>query len=168
MDTGQSRGEYRYFRVECPAEIHPKYNKPKPDNHCKPLNPTPVNVTIVYGGSHFAINSPIKPNSLTPPEKRWGLRELTHVIVAGVNTPKTNSKCSAEKQKAIEARNFTQKLILDKSVTLQKIITRKFTGHVIADVILDGGESLADKLIKEGLGQYSYGGEKESWCLDKK
>jgi len=35
---------------------------------------------------------------------------------------------------------------------------------VVAEVFLDGGESLADKIIGQGLGREYHGGARVGWC----
>jgi len=73
-------------------------------------------------------------------------------------------KCDAEKQKAIEAREFVKGLILGEVVFLENVKHGKYAGRVVAEVFVDGCESLADKIISQGLGREYHGGAREGWC----
>jgi len=93
-----------------------------------------------------------------------GLEAKASVRVDGVDTPEIRGKCDAEKQKAIEAREFVKGLILGEVVQLENVKHGKYAGRVVAEVILDGGENLADKIIQQGLGREYHGGSREGWC----
>ena len=73
-------------------------------------------------------------------------------------------KCEAEKQKAIEARDYVKNLTLDKVVYLENVKHGKYVGRVVADMKLESGESLAEKIISQGLGREYHGGSREGWC----
>jgi endonuclease YncB( thermonuclease family) len=73
-------------------------------------------------------------------------------------------KCEEEKQKALEARDYVRSLILGEVVQLENVKHGKYAGRVVAEVILDGGENLADKIIGQGLGREYHGGRREGWC----
>jgi endonuclease YncB( thermonuclease family) len=73
-------------------------------------------------------------------------------------------KCEEEKQKALEARDYVRSLILGEVVQLENVKHGKYAGRVVAEVILDGGENLADKIISQGLGREYHGGKREGWC----
>jgi len=55
-------------------------------------------------------------------------------------------------------------LILGEVVQLENVKHGKYAGRVVAEVILDGGENLADKIIQQGLGREYHGGRREGWC----
>ena len=94
------------------------------------------------------------------------------VRVQDVDTPEKGSlaKCQGEKNLANRATQFTLMKIQEAKkrgyqVTFENIRWDKYGGRVVADVYL-GGDSLADLLIREGLGKkYTGKGPKPSWCL---
>jgi len=111
-------------------------------------------VIKVYDGDTFTVEAYPWP----------GLEAKASVRVNGVDTPEIRGKCEAEMQKAIEARDFVKSLILGEVVFLENVKHGKYAGRVIADVKLDGGDNLADKIISRGLGREYHGGARESWC----
>ncbi|TDJ52194.1 MAG: hypothetical protein E2O42_00395 [Nitrospina sp.] len=93
-----------------------------------------------------------------------GLEAKVSVRIDGVDTPEIRGKCDAEKQKAIEAREFVKGLVLGETIFLQNVKHGKYAGRVVADVKLEGGGSLAQKIIDRGLGREYHGGRREGWC----
>ena len=59
---------------------------------------------------------------------------------------------------------FVKGLILGETVTLENVKYGKYAGRVVAEVFLDGGVSLAEKIISQGLGRVYHGGRREGWC----
>jgi len=116
--------------------------------------PISAKVIKVYDGDTFTVEAYPWP----------GLEAKASVRVDGVDTPEIRGKCDAEKQKAIEARDYVKGLILGEVVQLENVKHGKYAGRVVADVILDGGESLADKIIQQGLGREYHGGKRARWC----
>ncbi len=116
--------------------------------------PISAKVVKVYDGDTFTVEAYPWP----------GLEAKASVRVDGVDTPEIRGKCDAEKQKAIEAREFVKGLVLGEIVQLENVKYGKYAGRVVAVVILDGGENLADKIIGQGLGREYHGGRRESWC----
>lgn len=94
------------------------------------------------------------------------------VRVQDVDTPEKGSlaKCQGEKNLANRATQFTLMKIQEAKkrgyqISFENIDWDKYGGRVVADVYL-GGDSLADLLIREGLGKkYTGSGPKPSWCL---
>ena len=111
-------------------------------------------VINVYDGDTFTVEAYPWP----------GLEAKASVRVNGVDTPEIRGKCDAEKQKAIEARDFVKSLILGEVVYLENVKHGKYAGRVVADVKLEGGGSLAQKIIDRGLGREYHGGRREGWC----
>ncbi len=68
--------------------------------------PVAAKVVKVYDGDTFTVEAYPWP----------GLEAKASVRVNGVDTPEILGKCEAEKQKAIEARDFVKGLILGKTV----------------------------------------------------
>ena len=116
--------------------------------------PISAKVIKVYDGDTFTVEAYPWP----------GLEAKASVRVDGVDTPEIRGKCDAEKQKAIEAREFVKGLILGEVVQLENVKHGKYAGRVVAEVILDGGENLAEKIISQGLGREYHGGTREGWC----
>ncbi len=116
--------------------------------------PVSAKVIKVYDGDTFTVEAYPWP----------GLEAKASVRLNGVDTPEIRGKCEVEKQKAIEAREFVKGLILGEVVQLENIKYGKYAGRVVADVIVDGGESLADKIIAQGLGREYHGGTRKGWC----
>lgn len=54
--------------------------------------------------------------------------------------------------------------MLGETVFLQNVKHGKYAGRVVADVKLDGGANLADKIISQGLGREYHGGARKGWC----
>ena len=116
--------------------------------------PVAAKVVRVYDGDTFTVKAYPWP----------GLEAKASVRVNGVDTPEIRGKCDAEKQKAIEARDFVKGLILGEVVFLEHVKHGKYAGRVVADVKLNNGDSLAEKIINQGLGREYHGGPREGWC----
>ncbi len=116
--------------------------------------PVAAKVVKVYDGDTFTVEAYPWP----------GLEAKASVRVDGVDTPEIRGKCESEKRKAIEARDFVKWLVLGEVVFLQNVKHGKYAGRVVADVKLEGGGNLADKIIDQGLGREYLGGEREGWC----
>ncbi len=82
--------------------------------------------------------------------------------VNGVDTPEIRGKCQAEKDLAIQARDFVRRKVGER-VQIANVKHGKYAGRVVVDVLV-GGEKLSDMLIAEGLGRPYEGGRRESWC----
>jgi len=117
--------------------------------------PVAAKVIKVYDGDTFTVEAFPWP----------GITAKASVRVNGVDTPEIRGKCEQEKQKAIEAREFVKGLILDEVVLLENVKYGKYAGRVVADVKLNSGDNLADKIIGQGLGREYHGGTREDWCL---
>ncbi len=116
--------------------------------------PISAKVIKVYDGDTFTVEAYPWP----------GLTAKASVRIDGVDTPEIRGKCDEEKKKAIEARNYVRSLILGEVVQLENVKHGKYAGRVVAEVILDGGENLAEKIIQQGLGREYHGGRREGWC----
>ena len=116
--------------------------------------PVAAKVVKVYDGDTFTVEAYPWP----------GLEAKASVRINGVDTPEIRGKCEAEKQKAIKARDFVKWLVLGEVVYLENVKHGKYAGRVVADVKLEGGGNLADKIIDQGLGREYHGGTREGWC----
>jgi endonuclease YncB( thermonuclease family) len=121
-----------------------------------PAIPGPVAAKVikVYDGDTFTVEAYPWP----------GLEAKASVRIDGVDTPEIRGKCEAEKQKAVEAREFVKGLVLGEVVLLENVKHGKYAGRVVADVKLNNGEKLADKIIAQGLGREYHGGPRGKWC----
>lgn len=117
--------------------------------------PVAAKVLSVYDGDTFRIEAYPWP----------GLEAKASVQVNGVDTPEIRGKCEAEKQKAIETRDFVRELILGKTVFLENVKYGKYAGRVVADVNLADGVNLAQAIIDNKFGREYHGGRREGWCL---
>jgi len=118
------------------------------------IGPVSAKVIKVYDGDTFTVEAYPWP----------GITANASVRVDGVDTPEIRGKCASEKQKAIEAREFVKDLILGEVVFLEHVKHGKYAGRVVADVKLNSGEKLAEKIINQGLGREYHGGAREGWC----
>ena len=93
-----------------------------------------------------------------------GVEVVTDVRISGIDAPELKGKCDYEKVKAKEATAaMTYILTSAKSVTLQNVKDDKYSGRVVADVLVDG-KPLASEMVSTGLVR-SYNGKKRlGWC----
>ena len=115
------------------------------------LIPGPINahVVSVYDGDTFTADAIPWP----------GITIRTSVRVDGVDTPEIRGECQAEKDMAIEAREFAE-AALGESVLLADVRQGKYAGRVVARV-LAGEQDLATMLVEAGLGRVYHGGTRE-------
>lgn len=88
------------------------------------------------------------------------------IRVRGVDTPEIEQpKCAAEKVQGLKAKTFTDDwLLANAPITVNDVKPDKFGSRVDAIVIGKNGSSLADALIKAGLGRPYNGGARQPWC----
>ncbi len=84
------------------------------------------------------------------------------VRLSGVDTPEINGECQAEKDLAVQARDFVRAQVGD-TVQLRNIRFSEYAGRVVADVWI-GDHDLAALIIAAGLGREYHGGAREGWC----
>ena len=93
-----------------------------------------------------------------------GVEIVTSVRVNGIDAPELRGKCDFEKVKAEEATAaLTYFLQTGKNVTLQNVKDDKYSGRVVADVMVDG-KNLATEMIQTGLVRNYSGGTRLGWC----
>lgn len=116
--------------------------------------PVPATVVEVVDGDTLRVRAHI-----------WIGQELeTAIRLTGVDTPELRGRCDSEKERARDARAFTERLTAGGTVVLTDIRTDKYGGRVDAVVHTSDGTDVASALIKAGLGR-PYGGEQRSgWC----
>jgi micrococcal nuclease len=85
------------------------------------------------------------------------------VRIDGVDTPELRSACEAERAMAIAARAFLAKRLLNREITLLRVVYDKFGGRVRAD-ISDSDGDIAQALLAAGLARPYRGERREPWC----
>lgn len=118
--------------------------------------PGPVSATVV---------EVVDGDTLNVRAHIWIGQEVeTAIRLTGVDTPELHGRCDSEKERAREARAFTERLTSSGTVVLTDIRTDKYGGRVDAVVHTSDGTDVASALIKAGLGR-PYGGERRvGWC----
>jgi len=94
----------------------------------------------------------------------WLGQTLTvRVRIEGVDTPEMRSSCAEERQLAITARDYLRRRLLDKEVTLLRVVYDKFGGRVRAELV-DAEGSIAQGLLSAGLARAYRGEARAPWC----
>jgi endonuclease YncB( thermonuclease family) len=84
------------------------------------------------------------------------------IRIKGVDTPEIKGACGAEKQMAIQARDFLRATLRNaKSIQLESPSRDKYQ-RVLARVIVDGND-LANMIVQGGHGRV-WRGKREKWC----
>jgi len=73
------------------------------------------------------------------------------VRLKGIEIPEMRARTEQERQHAREAKAFVERLILDKTVTIESEKATGIYGRYGVHVILSGNEDLADKLYEAGF-----------------
>ncbi|MGB0670244.1 MAG: thermonuclease family protein [Rhodospirillales bacterium] len=89
-----------------------------------------------------------------------------NVRLGGVNTPEAGSRaCETERRLGLKAAAFIRERFEGRSVVLTDIRYGKWAGRVVASLADADGNSLADLLIREGLGVgYDGRSRRGDWC----
>jgi micrococcal nuclease len=92
------------------------------------------------------------------------------VRIKNIDTPEKapRAKCDKENKLAQKASEFTQKAIDEaiknnQEITFSELKWDKYGGRVLAEVKINN-KSLAQDLMKNGLGRQYHGEKKQSWC----
>lgn len=93
-----------------------------------------------------------------------GQEVVTHVRLAGIDTPELRGKCEAEKQRAAAARDLLRRLVEGHPVFLRDIAYDKYGGRVLATVSDGEDHPLAPRLIAAGLARVYDGKARQGWC----
>jgi endonuclease YncB( thermonuclease family) len=95
--------------------------------------------------------------------KELGNRLL--IRIWGVDTPEKGwrAKTDNERQKGLDATEFTKQLVKDAKIIKINIISwDKFGGRVLGDLVIDG-KSLRSLLLSNGYAREYYGEKKQNW-----
>ena len=94
----------------------------------------------------------------------WLGQSLTvRVRIEGVDAPEARSVCADERRLAQAAREFLSLRLLDRQVTLARVVYDKFGGRVRAE-ISDADGDIAAALLAAGLARPYRGERREPWC----
>ena len=94
----------------------------------------------------------------------WLGQSLTvRVRIDGVDAPETRSACADERRLAITARDFLTHRLLNREITLVRVVYDKFGGRVRAD-ISDAEGDVGRALLAAGLACPYSGERREPWC----
>jgi len=94
----------------------------------------------------------------------WLGQSLTiRVRIDGVDTPELRSDCADERRLAAAARDYLAHRLLNKEITLIRVVYDKFGGRVRAE-ISDADRDIARALIVAGLARPYHGERREPWC----
>jgi endonuclease YncB( thermonuclease family) len=94
----------------------------------------------------------------------WLGQSLTvRVRIDGVDTPEMRSDCADERRLAVAARDFLARRLLNKEITLLRVVYDKFGGRVRAD-IRDSEGDIAQALLAAGFARPYRGERRQSWC----
>ena len=94
----------------------------------------------------------------------WLGQSLTvRVRIDGVDTPEMRSACADERRLAVAAREFLARRLLNRQITLLRVVYDKFGGRVRAD-ISDAEGDIAKALLDAGLARAYHGERREPWC----
>ena len=94
----------------------------------------------------------------------WLGQSLTvRVRIEGVDAPETRSDCEDERRLAITAREFLTRRLLNREITLLRVVYGKFGGRVRAD-ISDAAGDVGQALLAAGLARPYHGERREPWC----
>jgi endonuclease YncB( thermonuclease family) len=94
----------------------------------------------------------------------WLGQSLTvRVRIDGVDAPETRSDCADERRLAIDARDFLTRRLLNREITLLRVVYDKFGGRVRAE-ISDTDGNIGQALLAAGLARPYRGERREPWC----
>ena len=126
-------------------------------------------IDSIYDGD--TIKTHVSPRRIPSPLNKMSVR------IRGIDTPELpaksyattgklgRSKCVAEAEKALVARDFVKRLAA-RSVVMKVSNFKwgKFGGRIVADVKING-KNVATELIQRGYAQPYFGGKKTyNWC----
>ena len=79
------------------------------------------------------------------------------------DAPETRSACADERRLAIDARDFLTRRLLNREITLLRVVYDKFGGRVRA-AISDTEGDIGQALLAAGLARPYRGERREPWC----
>lgn len=95
-----------------------------------------------------------------------GLSQQAKIRIDGIDAPELRGNCAAEKERGAKAKEWLREHLADAAlVQLVDPVAGSF-GRVRAGVLVDG-ESVADRLLLEGLAQPWRGRKRDYWCREE-
>lgn len=118
--------------------------------------PGPVTATVekVIDGDTLLVRATIWP----------GHSVRVSVRLRGIDAPETRSRCAAEREAALRAREALAALVGEDPVVLTVISGDKYFGRVLADVAGMAGAPLAEALLERGFVRPYRGGRRAAHC----
>ena len=86
------------------------------------------------------------------------------VRIDGVDAPEIRGRCPGEKALAVAAKAFVADQTSGRSINLTAIRYGKYAGRIVAEVQLEDGSSLGERLITSGHARRYDGSARASWC----
>lgn len=87
-----------------------------------------------------------------------------NVRIRGIDAPEMKSRCNAERQAAVQARDELSRLLERGMVSISNIGGGKYYGRVLADVGTAEEETVAAILLERNLVRPYSGGRRQGWC----
>lgn len=116
--------------------------------------PVTARVLDVLDGDTFLADAEIWP----------GQTLRVNIRIRGIDAPEMKSRCQAERDAALRAREALIGLVSGGAVSLSNIGGAKYFGRVLADVSTESGEAVNDVLLASGLVRFYDGGKRAGWC----
>lgn len=88
------------------------------------------------------------------------------VRVRGIDAPETRGRCARARALAAEASARMAEAVAGGRLGLRRVERDKYGGRVVADVVLPGGDDLAQRLLATAPVRAHGGGARDSWCRD--
>ena len=116
--------------------------------------PVRARVTQVIDGDTLAVQARI-----------WLGQDVDiHVRLIGIDAPELKSKCAAERDAAVKAREALALMVGDSDVILSDVRYDKYGGRVLARVAAADGTDLANALVARRLARPYDGKSRAGWC----
>lgn len=116
----------------------------------------PVEATVlnVLDGDTFAAEAHVWP----------GQAVRINIRIRGIDAPEMKSRCEAERDAALQARDALAELVGGGAILISNIGGAKYYGRVLADVETPDGDLVADTLLERALVRPYRGGRRAGWC----
>lgn len=87
-----------------------------------------------------------------------------NIRIRGIDAPEMKSRCEAEREAALQAREVLTGLVSQRTVSISNIGSAKYYGRVLADVATEDGNAVAEMLLEQKLVRPYAGGKRQGWC----
>jgi micrococcal nuclease len=129
---------------------------PPPAAGAEIAGPVRAELVRVIDGDTFIVDALVWP----------GHRVRVSIRLRGIDAPEMRSRCAAEKEAAIRARDALTELIGSEPVAISNIGGGKYYGRVLADAHNGMGEDIGTRLLEGGFASPYDGGRRKSICPD--